>query len=95
MWLNESRSSSCDFTNINGHYATQSIPKGTVIFTAEDAPDLELPRNSESNCELREMSDGELAVVAKRKIVAGEWFALSESEEEEEVMPHRQKRRRS
>ncbi|CAE8656133.1 unnamed protein product, partial [Polarella glacialis] len=82
MYLDGTKPGSCDMTNVQGHYALRPISRGAVIFTEDNAPELELPRSSSANCELREGSDGKLALVAKRPLKAGEWFAISESEDE-------------
>lgn len=71
----------CDMTNIDGHYATRAIARNEVVFAAADAPDLALPRSRSANCAVRDL-DGALVVVAKRKIASGEWFSVSDSEEE-------------
>ncbi|CAK9084400.1 Hypothetical protein SCF082_LOCUS40039 [Durusdinium trenchii] len=94
MYLDGTRPGACDMTNVEGHYAVQAIRKGAVIFTEDDAPDLQLPRSSEANCELRESQDGRLVVAAKRAIRKGEWFSVSESEEEAETEERAHKRRR-
>jgi len=83
IWLDARQPTECDMTNIEGSYATQSIKRGTVVFTEDDMPDLSLPRSRDSNCSVREL-DGTMVVVAKRKIAAGDWFSVSDSEAEEE-----------
>lgn len=85
MYLDGTQAAACDMTNVEGHYATQAISRGAVLFTEEDAPDAELPRcpPGEANCAIREGPDGRLALVAKRKIRAGDWFCISESENED------------
>ncbi|CAE6967736.1 unnamed protein product [Symbiodinium sp. CCMP2592] len=82
MYLDGTRPGACDMTNVDGHYALKPIQKGAVIFTEDTAPQLELPRSSASNCELRESQRGSLVVVAKRVIKKGEWFSLSDSDAE-------------
>jgi len=94
MWLDGREDVGCDMTNIDGHYAQRTIERGVVLFTEHDAPELELPRSSESNCGLRKLGDGTMAVVAKRRISAGDWLALSESEEEAEDSEPVKKRKR-
>eukprot|EP00929_Paragymnodinium_shiwhaense_P084094 TRINITY_DN44946_c0_g2_i2.p1 TRINITY_DN44946_c0_g2~~TRINITY_DN44946_c0_g2_i2.p1 ORF type:complete len:337 (-),score=48.52 TRINITY_DN44946_c0_g2_i2:423-1433(-) len=74
----------CDMTNIEGHFATRAIPKGTVVFTEDDAPDCQLPRSRTPNCELGELPDGTMALVSKREIKKGEWFSMAPSDDEEE-----------
>lgn len=83
MYLDVIRPAACNMTNIKGHYATQDISRGAIIFTEDDAPYLQLPRSKAANCELAEDPDGRMVVVAKRKIVSGDWFSLSESEDED------------
>uniref|UniRef100_A0A7S4VL84 Uncharacterized protein n=1 Tax=Alexandrium monilatum TaxID=311494 RepID=A0A7S4VL84_9DINO len=82
MYLDGTRPTACDMTNVDGHFATRNIPRGTVVFSEEDAPDLELPRKPDANLALAEGPDGGLLVVAMRRIAAGEWFSLAESEDE-------------
>ncbi|CAE7441893.1 unnamed protein product [Symbiodinium sp. CCMP2456] len=96
MYLDGTRPGACDMTNVDGHYALKPIQKGAVIFTEDTAPQLELPRSSASNCELRESQRGSLVVVAKRAIKKGEWFALSDSDVEsaQAEEPRGTKRRR-
>eukprot|EP00931_Biecheleriopsis_adriatica_P073271 TRINITY_DN47596_c0_g1_i1.p1 TRINITY_DN47596_c0_g1~~TRINITY_DN47596_c0_g1_i1.p1 ORF type:complete len:352 (-),score=54.19 TRINITY_DN47596_c0_g1_i1:51-1106(-) len=83
MYLDGRKASDCDMTNVDGHYALKAISKNQVVFTEDTAPGLELPRSRNSNLGLREHA-GKLLVVAKRRIKAGEWFTLSESETEED-----------
>jgi len=82
MYLDGRQPAPCDMTNVEGHYATRNIPRGTVVFTEDDAPDLQLPRSHDSNCTLSEDPDGRTVVVAKKRINAGDWFSLSDSEDE-------------
>mmetsp|Transcript_31705 Transcript_31705/g.85938 ORF Transcript_31705/g.85938 Transcript_31705/m.85938 type:complete len:265 (-) Transcript_31705:10-804(-) len=82
IWLDGTKPTPSDMTNVDGHYATRSIPEGTVIFTEEDVPDLQLPRSRKANCALAEGSNGELLVVASRKIASREWFSLPETDDE-------------
>jgi hypothetical protein len=73
-------------TNVDGLYATDTIEEGTIIFTERDMSDCELHRSSvDPNCEVVELDDGTSAVVARREIVAGEFFCVAESEDEESV----------
>uniref|UniRef100_A0A7S0ZMN7 Uncharacterized protein n=1 Tax=Noctiluca scintillans TaxID=2966 RepID=A0A7S0ZMN7_NOCSC len=81
IWLEGSRRASCDMANLVGQYATRPIPRGTVIFTEHDSPNLELQRSKRPNCAVRD-ADGTVVVVAKRRIEAGDWFCISESEDE-------------
>ncbi|CAJ1379314.1 unnamed protein product [Effrenium voratum] len=91
MYLDGTRPGACDMTNVEGHYALRPIRKGAVIFTEEEAPQLQLPRSSDANCELQESQSGGLVVAAKRAVKKGEWFSLSDSEEE---APRARKRKR-
>merc|ERR1712192_28551 len=86
MWLDGRKSAPSDMMNVDGFHATRNIKSGTVLFTADNAPDVELPRRSsrEANCGVRELPNGTMAVVAKRKIEKGDWFAVSDSEAEDE-----------
>jgi len=91
MYLDGTRPGACDMTNIEGHYAVRPIRKGAIVFTEDTAPQLQLPRSSDSNCGVREGPDGQLVVAAKRSIRKGEWFSISESEEEEEPVRKRKR----
>lgn len=72
-------------TNVDGLYATDEIPEGTIIFREDDMPDCELHRSSiNPNCEVVELEDGTQAVVSIRHIPAGEFFCVGESSDEEE-----------
>merc|ERR1712217_1020646 len=93
MYLDDCTPTDCNMTNVEGHYATRTISAGTTIFTEDNAPDLGLPSSPNSNCGLREAPDGKLIVIAKRRIPAGEWFAVSESEDE--AACHGPKRKRT
>jgi hypothetical protein len=69
----------------DGLYATDDIAAGTIIFRESDMPDCELHRSSESpNCEVAELEDGTDAVVSSRAIVAGEFFCIAESDDEDD-----------
>lgn len=92
MYLDGTRPGACDMTNAEGHYAVRPIQKGAIIFTEDNAPQLQLPRSSSSNCGVREGQDGRLVVAAKRAIRKGEWFSISESEEEDEPRGRKRKR---
>jgi len=81
MYLDGSQPGACDMSNVDGHYATRTVPRGAVVFTEDDAPDVELPRSNRSNCGVRDM-EGRLAVIAKRLIKPGEWLCVSDSEAE-------------
>lgn len=96
MWLDGRKTAPCDMTNVDGHYATRCISAGTVLFTEDNAPDVALPRNtsSKSNCGLRELPNGSMAVVATRRIPKGDWFTMSDSEAEEEEGRDKKSRRK-
>jgi hypothetical protein len=80
----DSTGSGC-MTNVDGLYATDDIAAGTIIFRENDMPDCELHRSSENpNCDVVELEDGTGAVVSSRIIVAGEFFCIAESEDEDE-----------
>jgi hypothetical protein len=69
--------------NLDGLYATTDIEAGTIVFEEKDMPDCELHRSSDPNCEVVELDDGTGAVVASRRIQAGEFFCVHESSDEE------------
>ena len=43
-----------------GHYATRKIAKGSVVFTEDNAPDAQLPREKRPNCEVGELPNGKM-----------------------------------
>lgn len=83
MYLDGRKASDCDMTNVVGHYALKPIQKNDIVFTEDTAPELELPRSKSSNLGLRDQN-GKLVVIAKRHIKAGEWFTLSESDDDDD-----------
>lgn len=76
--------------NIDATYAAEDIEPSTILFTEHTMPECELHRSkTNANCEVVEMEDEEsgesyMAVVSLRAIKAGEFFAILESDEEEE-----------
>jgi hypothetical protein len=80
--------------NVDGTYATEDIDAETVLFTEHTMPNCELHRSrTNPNCQVVELEDDNLggegsssymAVVTLRKIKAGEFFSILESDEEEE-----------
>jgi len=94
IFLDNKNSTACDMTNVVGRYATKRIPKGAVVLTEQDMPDCELPRTKRANCEVGELSDGTMALVAKRTIAQGEWLAISDSEDEAAQSPPKRQRLR-
>lgn len=73
-----------DMTNVDALFAVEDIEAGTLLFKADENPDLELGRSNEPNCEVVELQDGTLAIVTTRAIASGEFFTVEHSEEEEE-----------
>ncbi|KAG7351095.1 hypothetical protein IV203_010455 [Nitzschia inconspicua] len=72
-------------TNVDGLYATDEIPEGTIIFREDEMPNCELHRSTTNpNCEVAELEDGTQAVVSIRPIAAGEFFCIGESSDEGE-----------
>jgi U3 small nucleolar RNA-associated protein 6 len=74
-------------TNVDGLYAMDDIAQDTVIFKEDDMPDCELHRTSEAdkaNCKIVELEDGMQAVVSSKFIMAGEFFCIPESSDEED-----------
>lgn len=75
-------------TNIDGLYAVEDIEEGTIIFREDTMPDIELHRSAtNSNCDVVEVIDVDgveiQAVVSTRPIVAGEFFCMPESDDDE------------
>eukprot|EP01062_Namystynia_karyoxenos_P067943 TRINITY_DN62093_c0_g1_i1.p2 TRINITY_DN62093_c0_g1~~TRINITY_DN62093_c0_g1_i1.p2 ORF type:complete len:413 (+),score=112.98 TRINITY_DN62093_c0_g1_i1:67-1305(+) len=76
---------SADMTNVEGLYAPQVVPAGSVVATADDMPDCSLPRSKEPNCVVTDTKVGRrtvMALVALREIAAGEWFSVAPSDDE-------------
>ncbi len=73
-----------NLTNVDGPYAVENIEAGTLLFRAEEHPDLRLGRSTEPNCELVEMENDQLAVVSTRDIAPGEFFCVAHSEDEDD-----------
>lgn len=71
------------FTNVDGMYAVESIAAHTLLFRASDHPNLELGRSVQFNCDVVELSDGELGVVTVRDIAPGDFFCIAPSSSEE------------
>ena len=90
---NEETTNYTKMSNVDGLYATEDIPEGTVIFREEDAPDYELHRSKiNPNCEIVEVTneeddddeEGKQAVVSIRDIRMGEFFCIAESDDNDE-----------
>jgi hypothetical protein len=74
-------------TNVDGLYATDNISEGTILFREEEMPDCELHRSvTDPNCEVVELEDGTHAVVSIRRILAGEFFCVGESSDEDDAV---------
>ncbi|GKZ00310.1 hypothetical protein MPSEU_000983900 [Mayamaea pseudoterrestris] len=76
---------STHMTNVDGMYATSDIEEGTILFREADMPSCELHRatnDADANCDVVELEDGTSAVVSTRKIAAGEFFSVPESDDE-------------
>jgi hypothetical protein len=73
-------------TNVEVLYATDDISEGTILFREAEMPDCELHRSSTNpNCEVVMMDDGTPAVVSIRRILAGEFFCVEESSDEDDT----------
>ena len=70
--------------NVDGLYATRSLEEGDVAFTEDDAPNAEIGRSIDPNCEVVEDEHGRMAVIAQRRIEEGEFFTIFESDDESE-----------
>ena len=42
-------------TNVEGLYASKSVPKGEIVLTEEELPDCQLPESEEPNCQVVEL----------------------------------------
>lgn len=75
-----------DLTNVEGLYAAADIEVDTIVLTESHLPDSEMPRGSpdQANCAVVELESGEMAVVSKKRIRAGEWFVLPESDDDDD-----------
>ena len=67
--------------NVDGLYATGPLEAGDVVFTEDDAPDAQLGRSEDPNCEIVD-GGGIMAVVATRSIAEGEFFTVLPSDNE-------------
>jgi hypothetical protein len=79
----QSDSSASDYTNIDGVYATRDVTEGEVVLTEHDMPDCALPRSADPNCEIVEVDDGVMALMANRSISTGDWLTVAESSSDE------------
>ena len=70
--------------NLEGIYASRNVPKGNIVLRQSELPDCSLPESYEYNCEVVEIDDGTLALVATEDIVAGDWLTVSFSDESSE-----------
>ena len=68
------------FINVEGLFASRAIPAGSVIFTEDEAPEMELPtvEDGKENCEVVEDDEtGTVCLVAKRTIRSGEFLSVA------------------
>jgi hypothetical protein len=79
---------SASMKNVDGLYATTEIEASTILFRESEMPSCELHRAAsldDANCEVVELEDGTCAVVSRRRIAAGEFFCIPESDDEADV----------
>ena len=75
-------------SNVDGLYATTDIDTETILFREDTMPDCTLHRsNINPNCKVVQVLDEETgtelcAVISSRKIIAGEFFCIPESDTE-------------
>ena len=71
-----------DVTNIEGLYAAESIPAGTIVFREDEMPGVALPRDPDNpNCQVVWLEEeGMGALIAARDIGEGEWFSVPPSD---------------
>jgi hypothetical protein len=80
----ESEASSSSMTNVDGLYAPTDLEEGVVVFREDDMPECELHRSKEPNCEVVFLEEEEsYAVISMRKIKAGEFFCVADSDDDE------------
>jgi len=60
------------------------VEPGQVIVTENEMPDCALPRCQNPNCTVAELGDGSMALVALRRVKAGEWLTVAESSSDED-----------
>jgi hypothetical protein len=73
-------------TNVDGLYATDDILEGTILFREDDMPDCAMHRSvTNPNCAVVELDDGTHAVVSIRQILAGEFFCVGDSTDEDDT----------
>lgn len=76
---------SSNMTNVDGIYAPKDLEKGEIVFREADMPDCELHRSKEPNCEVVFLEEEDAhAVISIRKIRAGEFFCIGDSDDEED-----------
>ena len=69
-------------TNVEGVYASRNVRKGSIVLRQSELPDCSLPESQYYNCEVCEMDDGSLALIAAKDIVAGDWLTVSFSSDD-------------
>lgn len=69
-------------SNVDGLYAANDIEEGTIIFREDEMPDCALHRSSNPNCSVVVLDDETHAIISVRKINAGEFFCVGDSDDE-------------
>ena len=69
-------------TNVEGVYASRNVSKGNIVLQQSELPDCSLPESHDYNCEVCELEDGLLALVAVKDITAGDWLTVAYSSDE-------------
>ena len=65
-------------TNVEAAYATEDIEEGTLLFTSDECPDIQLGVSSDPNCQLVELDDELTGVVSIKDIAAGDFLCVAE-----------------
>jgi len=72
-----------EFTNVDGVYAARFVKAGDIVLHESELPDCSLPRCFSPNCEVVELEDETMALVALQDIQPGQFLSVADSDEEE------------
>ena len=76
-------SSSTEFKNVEGLYASRPVAAGDVVLTEDELPECSLPRSEDPSCQVVWLEGGTGALVARRALVVGDWLSIAPSDDEE------------
>lgn len=74
-----------EYMNADGIYASRDFDAGEVVLVEADLPDCALPRADDANCEVGELPDGQMALVSRMSIKAGDWLTVAPSDNESDA----------